>query len=178
MDFKKTYNSVRREVLYNMLIEFGVPMKLVRLIKMYSIETYGKVHIGKHLSESFPIQNGLKQGDALSSLPFNFCSECTIRKVQKKRMGQKLNEIHQPRVYADDVNLLGDSIDAIKKNTDILTDANKEISLEMIVGQTKYLLLSRPQNSGQNWDIKIANRNCVTVIIFGNDFCIGMKFGF
>jgi hypothetical protein len=56
---------VRREVLYNILIEFGVPKKLVRLIKMYLNETYSKVRIGKHLFDSFPIQNGLKQGDAL-----------------------------------------------------------------------------------------------------------------
>jgi hypothetical protein len=57
--------------LYN-LIEFAIPMKLVRLIKMCLIETYSKVRIGKHLSDSFPIQNGLKQGDALSPLLFNF----------------------------------------------------------------------------------------------------------
>jgi hypothetical protein len=50
--------------LYNILIQFGVPMKLVRLIKMCLNETYSKVRIGKHLSDNFPIQNGLKQGDA------------------------------------------------------------------------------------------------------------------
>jgi hypothetical protein len=58
--------------MYNILMEFGVPMKLVRLIKMCLNETYSKVRIGKHLSKSFPIQNGLKQGDALSPLLFNF----------------------------------------------------------------------------------------------------------
>jgi hypothetical protein len=61
IDFKKAYDSVRSEILYNILIEFGVPMKLVRLINMSLNETYSKVRIGKHLSDSFPIQNGLKQ---------------------------------------------------------------------------------------------------------------------
>jgi hypothetical protein len=56
IDFKKVNDSVRREVLYNTLIEFGVPMKLVRLIKMCLIEICSKVRIGKHLSESFPTQ--------------------------------------------------------------------------------------------------------------------------
>jgi hypothetical protein len=51
-------------------------MKLVRLIKMCLNETYNKVRIGEHyLSVSFPIQNGLKQGDALSPLLFNFALE-------------------------------------------------------------------------------------------------------
>jgi hypothetical protein len=74
---------VRREVLYNILIEFGIPMKLVRLIKMCLNETYSKVCIGKHLSDSFPIQNSLKQGDALSPLLFNFALEMPLGRSRK-----------------------------------------------------------------------------------------------
>jgi hypothetical protein len=123
IDFKKAYDSVRREVLYNILIEFGVPLKLVRLIKMSLNKTYSKVRIGKKLSDSFPIQNGLKQGDALSPMLFNFALEYVIRKVQENQMGLKLNGTHQLLAYADNVNLLADNIDTIKKNTETLTDA-------------------------------------------------------
>jgi hypothetical protein len=49
VEFKKAYDSVRRELLYNILIEFGIRMKLVRLIKMCLNETYSKVGLGKHL---------------------------------------------------------------------------------------------------------------------------------
>jgi hypothetical protein len=60
------------EVLYNILVEFGIPKKLVRLIKMYLNETYSRIRIGKRLSVNFPIQNWLKQGDALPPLFLNF----------------------------------------------------------------------------------------------------------
>jgi len=65
IDFKDAYDSVMREVLYNILIEFGVPKKLVRLVKMFLTETYSRVRVGKNVSDMFPIRNGLKHGDAL-----------------------------------------------------------------------------------------------------------------
>jgi hypothetical protein len=66
--------------------------------------------------------------------------------------------LHQLLAYADDVNLLGDNIDTIKKNTEIVIDTSKEVGLEINVDKTKYMLISRHQNIGQNRDIKIANR--------------------
>jgi hypothetical protein len=52
-----------------------MPRKLVGLIKMCLNETYGTVHAGKYQSDKIHIQNGLKQGDALSPLLFNFVTE-------------------------------------------------------------------------------------------------------
>jgi hypothetical protein len=112
IDLKKAYDSVRGKVLYNILIEFGIPLKLVRLIKMCLNETYNKIRIGKHLSDNFLTQNGLKQ-DVLSPLLFNFSLEYAIKKVQENQVGLKINGTYQLLVYADDVNLLDDNSDAI-----------------------------------------------------------------
>jgi hypothetical protein len=68
---------------------------------------------------------------------------------EENRVGLKLNGTHQLLVYADDVNLLGDNIDTIKRNIQTSIDASKEIGLEVNSKQTKYMLLSRHQNAGQ-----------------------------
>ena len=92
--------------MHYVLIEFGIPMKLVRIIKLCLTETYSRIRVGKNLSDIFPIRNGLKQGDVLSPLLFNFAVDYAFRRVQKNQSGLKLNGTHQLLVYTDYVNVL------------------------------------------------------------------------
>ena len=129
IDFKKAYDSVRREVLYKIPIEFGVPRKPVGLIKMSLNETYAysRVRIGKNVSDRLPVRDGLKQGDALSPIHFNFALEYAIRRVQVYQDGLKLNGTHQLLAYADDVNILGRIIHTLQENAEALVAATREI---------------------------------------------------
>jgi nitrous oxide reductase len=75
-----------------------------------------------------------------------------IRKVQENQLRLKLYGTHQLLVSADDVAILGDNIDIIQKNTETFVDASKKVGLEVKAEKTKYMLLSRHQNAGQNHD--------------------------
>ena len=152
-----TQSSVRTEISYNILTEFGIPMKLVRLTKMCLNETYSRVRIIKYLSDMFPIENGLKQGDALSPLLFNFELQYAIRRVQVKKDGLKLNGTHQLLVYADDVNILEGSVHTVKENAEALIVASKEIGLEVNADKTEYVVMSQDQNAGRSHSMKTDN---------------------
>ena len=73
VDFKEAYDSVRSEVLYNILIEFSVPMELARLIKMCLNETYSRVRVGMNLSDMFPIKKGIETRRCFKAIAFNLC---------------------------------------------------------------------------------------------------------
>jgi len=120
-------------------------------------ETYSRVWVDKNLSDMFPIRNGLKQGDALSPLLFAFALEWAIRREQVNRNGLKLNGPHQLLAYADDVNILGGSIRAVKENAEALVLAVKEIGLEVHANKTKYMVMSRDQNAERTHSMKNDN---------------------
>jgi hypothetical protein len=84
------------------------------------------------------------------------CSNAT-GKVQENQIGLELNGTHQLLVYADDVNLLCDSVNTIKENTGTILQASRDIGLEINAEKIKYVIMSRHQNSGQNQNIRIAN---------------------
>ena len=105
----------------------------------------------------FPIRNGLKQGDVLSPLFFNYALEYAIRRIQVNQDGLKLNGTHKLLSYADDVNILAGSVFSVKKNAENLVAATQEIGLEVDAHKNKYMTVSRDQNAGRIHSIKVDN---------------------
>jgi len=88
---------------------------------------------------------------------FNFALEYDIRRDQVNQDGLKLNGTHQLLAYADDVNILGESVDTVKKNAEAVVAATKEIGLEANSHKTKYMTVSRDQKAGRIHSMKIDN---------------------
>ena len=93
----------------------------------------------------------------LYPLLFNFALEYAIRRVQVNQDGLKLNGTHQLLVQADDVNILGESAHTVKENEEALVAATKKIGLEVNADITKYMVMSRDQNAGRSYSMKIDN---------------------
>ena len=140
--------------MYNILIEFGITMKLVRLIKICQNESYSRVRVRKNLSDMFPLKNGLKQQDALSRHCFQLCFEYAIRRVQINWDGLKLNGTQQFLFYADGDNILAGSIHTIKRNIEALVVASIETGLVVNADKTEHVVMSGYQNAGQRHNTK------------------------
>jgi hypothetical protein len=91
--------------------------------------------IGKHLHNIIPIHNGLKQGDPLFLLLFNFDLEHDIRKASVNLQGLKLNGTRKLLVYTDSVKLLGTNINTMKENHTI----SQQKCLGFVIGITSNL---------------------------------------
>jgi hypothetical protein len=131
---------------------------------MCLIENYSEVHIGKNLSDVFPID--VKQGDDLSTLLLNYALEYAIRTVEENQDGLQANGMHQLLFYDDGFDIEGENINITKKNTKTLLEASREVDLKVNPKKTWYMVMFRHQNVVQNHNLLVANKSFENVTTF------------
>lgn len=109
IDFKQAYDSVQRAEIWRSLKLFGVPSKLILMIKVSTEGSRCAVKFGHKKSEEFHTTTGLKQDDALWPLLFNLVLEMTVREVQEEYLEINCGRNIALLAYADDVVILGKS---------------------------------------------------------------------
>jgi hypothetical protein len=129
IDYKQAYGTINRAKLVEIMKEFGIPMKLVQLVKITLTNTNSKVKIHGKLSPSFEITTGLRQGDSLSTLLFNLCMEKIIRNIRINPGVTILDRTRQYLAYADDVVILGRSEGYLKKTLEEMATITHQIGL-------------------------------------------------
>jgi hypothetical protein len=106
IDYKQAYDTINRAKLVETMKEFGIQMKLVRLVRMTLTNTNSEVKIQGKLSLSFETTTGLRQGNSLFTLLFNLCMEKIIRSVRINPGRTIFNRTRQCLSYVDDVVIL------------------------------------------------------------------------
>jgi hypothetical protein len=143
IDFKQTYDTVDRKYLFEGLKEFGIPKKLVNLIKMTLIGSNCRVKIQGQLSSNFKVKVGLRQGDALPTILFNIVSEKVIRNIEINPNGTIFNRTRQYLAYADDVVILGRSLTAAEEVLAQIKYTALKAGLVINESKTKYMITMR-----------------------------------
>uniref|UniRef100_A0A8D9ACT3 Craniofacial development protein 2 n=2 Tax=Cacopsylla melanoneura TaxID=428564 RepID=A0A8D9ACT3_9HEMI len=149
IDFEKAFDSIDRRVIWSVLKEYGVPQKLINLIKETYNEYQCQVIHRNNLTESFPVQIGVKQGCLLSPIIFLMVLDRVMRKVTDgKRRGIRwtLTERLEDIDYADDLCLLSHNINDMKNKIKDLIEEGKKVGLKINEGKTKELRINNNNN--------------------------------
>ena len=170
VDFKSAYDTINRDTVYKAMLELGIPHHLIRLVKLTLADVKCRVRIQNELSRPFSSYTGLRQGDALSCLLFNLALESVIRKTELNRRGTIMTRSVQILAFADDVNIIARSQRDMSEAFLTLSNAAKEIGLQINYEKTKYQQImdrtGRRQIPLQNITIDTHNIEVVTEFVY------------
>jgi hypothetical protein len=120
INFQQAYNSINRNKLLLIMINFGIPQKLVKLVKMTLENSKCRVKIQGVLSQQFDVKGGVRQGDPLSTVLFSLVLEYAVRNITYNHGGTIFNRQHQLLAFSDD-------ICTVARNPRALTDVFNEL---------------------------------------------------
>ena len=140
IDFKTAYDKVNRKQLYKAMLEFGTPPKLVRLTQATMEGTTVKVKVQNELSESFHIQNRLRERDALACILLYIALEKIICDANINQRGNIFYKSMQILAYADDIDIISRTPKSLQEATIALDRAARRMGLEINQAKTKYMI--------------------------------------
>lgn len=164
IDFKAAYDSIARVELYKAMREFGIPNKLIRLCRLTMTNTSSQVKIAGLLSRPINIFNGLRQGDGLACVLFNLALEKAIRDSGTSTRGTIVTKSSQILAYADDIDIIGRSQQAVQESFIQIERAAQNLGLHINEGKTKYMVASSARSVGPT--VKVANHEFEVVPSF------------
>lgn len=147
IDYKQAYDSINREKLIGILNYFGIPPKLIRLIKMTIQNTVCKVLVDGKVSSDFKVKKGLRQGDPLSPILFNLVLEWAVRESKIYNYGSIYHHTHQILAYADDITIIARSKEELEQTFQKLNNKTMETGLIINEDKTKHMLVKRGTKS-------------------------------
>jgi len=126
------------------MLKFGIPEKLVKVIRIYVINSKFKVRYNQQISDEFCVETGLRQGDALSPMIFNIALEYIVKTIIETNKDVQIQENTQITVmaYADDIMITAELEANLKMITLDLIEKCKDMGLIINENKTKYMILS------------------------------------
>ena len=158
IDFAKAFDSINRTALWKILSHYGIPNKIISIIKMLYRDFGAKVICGSNLTEEFIIKTGVKQGCLLSPLLFSLCIDWLMKETKgnnKRGISWTFTETLEDIDFADDIALLAHRQKDIQGKTEDLATYGKQIGLNINSDKTEVMKI----NSKSNQPLTINNMN-------------------
>lgn len=143
VDFSKAYDSLNRKSIWKKMEKFGIPKKLINLVKMTTENSKCKVRVEGELSETFEVETGVRQGDGLSPLLFNIAIEDALQMTRQTNLGIKVGSNINVLAFADDVTLLAETKEDLEQLTSIFIQETVQMGLVINDEKTKYIHFER-----------------------------------
>jgi len=157
VDFKAAYDSVLRDKLWHVMGEFSFPNKLIRMTQLTLRDVVSKVRIREQLSVPFTTENGLRQGDPLSTLLFNIALESAVRRSRVPTQVVIYDEPVQYLAYADDIDIVGKTMRNVREAFSNLEKCGKDIGLTVNIAKTKYMHATSRGGPGEQFQLRTGN---------------------
>jgi len=170
IDFKAAYDSIYRDELYNAMSSFGIPAKLVRLCRMTMDKARCTVKVGNQMTETFEVNKGFRQGDALSCDFFNIALERIVQNSLANIRGTIFQKSVQLLAYADDIDIIGRTQRAVNEAFVSIESEAAKMGLAVNEAKTKCMLSSKKDSQhrrlGQNVTIGSYNFEVVRDFVY------------